>query len=69
MKKIVVAAALLPLAACAPAYDPGADPEQVRFDKCTAKGGSYTSEDTSAGNKWTCALPENPRLKVDWRER
>lgn len=61
MRKTLVTATVLgslALAGCSQ-YDPTNTEEYVQFKACQDKGGSYASEDTSAGRKWTCTVDGN----------
>lgn len=72
MKRLIVAtlAGVALLSGCATDNEPSlAELEQGRFEKCVAAGGSYISEDTSAGNKWTCTMPNNPQHTAEWQEK
>lgn len=52
----IVAGNLIMIIGFTGCQDTSITPEEKRFDKCMAMGGSYASEDTSAGNKWTCTV-------------
>lgn len=61
MRLILAAMGLALLCGCGATAeeDSSTDLEEQHFQECMDAGGSYESEDTSAGNHWSCTVNGN----------